>query len=110
MSKLLIEGVNLGKKMGALIVLIPILIFFALITFAAVVSAFVRRLGGWNRTYTVVAKRYGGQSYAGYLFSRPSIAFDYGQTNCRVATRKSLRFGEGKMTELIIQWPNCRQK
>jgi hypothetical protein len=106
MSRLLVEEINLGKKMNAVLVLIPILIFFALVTFAALVSAFVRRLGSWNRTYTMVAKRYGGQAYPGYLLSRPSIAFDYGQTSCRVATRKSFRFGEGKMTELVIQWPD----
>ena len=92
--------------MGALLSLIPIVAFFLLIVIGTIVSAFVRRLGGWNRTYKEVAKRYGGQVYPGYLFSRPSITFDYGRTSCRVATRKSLRFGEGKMTELVAQWPD----
>ena len=62
--------INLRNKMGALLSLIPIVAFFALIVLGTIVSAFVRRLGGWNRTYKEVAKRYGGQVYPGYLFSR----------------------------------------
>ena len=96
--------------MGALMNLLPIIIFFLLILFSSVISAVVRRLSGWNKIYVDVAKRYGGQVYPGYLFSRPTMTFDYGRTNCRLVTRKTTRFPECKLTELSMNWPDKRFK
>jgi len=95
---------------GAMMNIFPIIIFFLLILFSSVISAVVRRLSGWNKVYVDVAKRYGGQVYPGYLFSRPSMTFDYGRTSCRLVTRKTTRFPECKLTELSLNWPDKRFK
>lgn len=96
--------------MGALMNILPIIIFFGLLIFSSLISAVVRRLSGWNKIYVDVAKRYGGQVYPGYLFSRPSMTFNYGRTTARLVTRKTTRFPECKMTELSVNWPDKRFK
>lgn len=92
--------------MGALFGLLPFVVFFGLIVFGVIVSSIVHRLGSWNRIYEKTAKRYAGKVFPGYFLSRPSMSFDYGQSHCRVSNRKTLQFGEGRQTELTLQWPN----
>ncbi len=66
----------------------------------------IPRLGGWNRAFDVVSKRYNAQVIRGYLFARPTMTFNYGRSFCRVRTRRSNRFAEKKQTDVELTWPD----
>ncbi|MEM7453983.1 MAG: RING finger protein [Planctomycetota bacterium] len=84
--------------------------FAEVIIVAAIIYALARaiipRLGGWNKAFDMVAKRYNATVFRGYLFTRPSMVFTYGSTGCRVRTRRSSRFKERRQTDVEMQWPD----
>jgi len=78
-------------------------------------TAAFRRANQWNRTYDRLSKRYGGSNgkggvIYGFLFTRPSLRFDYGRTFCWLRNRKSMRFSTGCKTEISLVWPNRKLK
>lgn len=83
--------------------------------FGGLFFSILRSLGNWNRVYQRLGKRYAakqskGGVFYGYLLTNPSLAFDYGRTYCHVKNRKSLKFKEGRQTELLMVWPDRRFK
>ena len=92
-----------------------LIIFIGAVVFAGMFLSVIRSLGRWNRTYQQLGKRYAGKQSAGgvfygYLLSNPGLAFDYGRTYCYVRNRKTLRFAEGRQTEISMNWPDKRIK
>jgi hypothetical protein len=92
------------------VLILMVLAVLAVFVFSFLAAAF-RRANHWNRTYERLSKRYaaskgqGGVIY-GYLFTRPSLRFDYGRTLCWLRNRKSTRFSTGRKTEISMIWPD----
>lgn len=89
--------------------MIPFLMMMAVfigMMFAVVfgLTALVNRFNGWNNAYESLGKRYAGKVGRGFLFSRPTLAFDYGRTFCRVKNIRGRRNIENK-TQMKMTWP-----
>ena len=94
---------------------IGIVFAIMMFVFGGLFFSILRSLGNWNRVYQRLGKRYAamqsqGGVFYGYLLTNPSLAFDYGRTYCHVKNRKSLKFKEGRQTELLMVWPDRRLK
>jgi hypothetical protein len=91
-------------------VLVLVLIAILTVFVGSFLAAALRRSGQWNRTYERLGKKYGGGQGKGvtygFLFTRPSLRFDYGRTFCWLRNRKSMRFSAGRKTEFSMFWPN----
>ena len=66
-------------------------------------TALVNRFNGWNNSYELVGKRYAGKVGRGFVFSRPTLAFDYGRTYCRLKNIRGRRNIENK-TQMRMIW------
>lgn len=98
--------------MKVLILLVMAVMAIFVVSFLA---AAWRRASRWNRTYDRLSKRYGGSKGTGgviygFLFTRPSLRFDYGRTYVFLRNRKSKRFSTKRKTEISMVWPNRKLK
>lgn len=96
------------------VLILLVLAFVVVFAFSLLAAAF-RRASRWNRAYERLGKRYGGGKgnggvVYGFLFTRPSMRFDYGRTFVTVRNRKSLSFSSRRKTEVTMMWPDRRLK
>jgi len=62
------------------------------------------RVRGWNRSYSALAQKYGGQWMSASAFGKPSARFQYGSTFCFLNNTKTNAKGGGPFTQLAINW------
>lgn len=94
--------------------------FLVVVTFAVFLCfvgcfgiAKFNRLSRWNRIYTLLGKKFGGDSkknarggvVPGTWLRGPSLSFDYGRTFCTLRNVKSRWFSTRRATELTMLWP-----
>ena len=93
------------KILGSLIVvpfLLVIAVFFVILSALVLLArSLAVRLGGWTKSYTLLAKRYG--TTVKYSQARPRINFSYGDTVCYLRNLSSA-VGKNARTQLSVTW------
>lgn len=97
--------------MLTLIILSFTIIALGMAVMAAIgVCSLIVRFGQWYKSYEKLAARYNGSFKAGSLFSRPSLTFRHGESNCLLKNRNQTIGRGSSSTQLIVDGhdPNIR--